>query len=170
MQLGHKSHSLAGQLYAACQGVSAYAQAPIRPHDGFEDACAELRTNVKVHMDCNPRNAGLFHQTEEHFDNKDVDNGQYFVDRRYGGKLGYVQGGLQPRGDQRSFNVGLRGGSGRSNDHWKICFVCKKAGCWSTRHKPSDRQGRINSWQPYMAENDLPADNDTLNMLRREPE
>ncbi|SZF05084.1 unnamed protein product [Blumeria hordei] len=39
---GHKSHSLTGQLYAACQGVSAYAQALIRPHDGFEDACAEL--------------------------------------------------------------------------------------------------------------------------------
>ncbi|CAD6498650.1 BgTH12-04311 [Blumeria graminis f. sp. triticale] len=161
----HKSHSLAGKLYAVCQGESACAQALIRPHDRFEDACAELRSTVKVHMDCTPLNAGLFHQTEEHFDNEEVDNGQYFVDRRYGGKLGYVQRGLHARNGRSSFKGGLRGGSDSNNDHRKICFVCKKAGCWSTRHEPSDSQGRINSWRMYMAENDLPADNDTLAMF-----
>ncbi|CCU80363.1 hypothetical protein BGHDH14_bgh05404 [Blumeria hordei DH14] len=102
---GHKSHSLAGQLFAARQGVSACAQALIRPHNRFEDACAELRSTVKLHMGCTPRNVGLFQQTEEHFDNEEVDNGQYFIDRRYGGKLGYVQGGLQARGGRSSFKV-----------------------------------------------------------------
>ncbi|CAD6498842.1 BgTH12-04500 [Blumeria graminis f. sp. triticale] len=116
-------------------------------------------------MDCTLRNAGLFHQTEEQFNNEEVDNGQYFVDRRYGEKLGYVRGGLHARGGRSSFKGGLQGGSGSNNDRRKICFVCKKVGCWTTRHKPSDRQGRINSWRTYMAENDLPADNDTLGMF-----
>ncbi|SZF00191.1 unnamed protein product [Blumeria hordei] len=125
----HKSHSLTGQFFAACQGVSACAQAQIRPHNRYKDACAELRSTVKVHIDCTTQNSGLFHQTEEHFDNKEVDNGQYFVDHRYGGKLGYVQGGLQSSGGRGSFKGGLRGGSSSNDDRQNIYFVCKKAGC-----------------------------------------
>ncbi|KAI0995261.1 hypothetical protein K3495_g12921, partial [Podosphaera aphanis] len=131
---------LAGQLYAACQGVSACSQALIRPHDGFEDACAELRSTVKIHMDCAPRNTGQFHQEAEYDNDEKDNNGQYFVDRK-------------------------QGGFGSNNDRQKICFVCKRAGCWSTRHTPSEHQGRIKSWRTYMVENELPNDNDTLGMF-----
>ncbi|CAD6503548.1 BgTH12-03209, partial [Blumeria graminis f. sp. triticale] len=47
------------------------------------------------------------------------------------------RGGLQARAGRSSFKGGLRGGSGSNNDRRKIYFVCKKAGCWSIRHKPS---------------------------------
>ncbi|KAI0993665.1 hypothetical protein K3495_g14518 [Podosphaera aphanis] len=159
---GHKSHSLAGQLYAACQGVSACSQALIRPHDGFEDACAELRSTVKIHMDCAPRNTGQFHQETEYDNDEKDNNGQYFVDRKYGERGGHKRGGFQGRGGRGSFRGG---GFGSNNDRQKICFVCKRAGCWSTRHTPSERQGRIKSWRTYMVENELPNDNDTLSMF-----
>ncbi|CAD6498796.1 BgTH12-04456 [Blumeria graminis f. sp. triticale] len=94
----HKSHSLAGQLYAACQGVSACAQALIRPHDGFENACAELQSTVKIHMDCAPRNTEQFHQEAEYDNDKEDNNGQLFVDRRYRERGGHNRGRLQGRG------------------------------------------------------------------------
>ncbi|CAD6505930.1 BgTH12-06862 [Blumeria graminis f. sp. triticale] len=117
-------------------------------------------------MDCAPRNTEQFHQEVEYNNDEEDNNGQYFVNRRYRERGGHNRGRFQGRGGRGSFRGGgFHGGFGSNNDRQKICFVCKKAGCWSTRHTPSERQGRIKNWLTHMAENELPNDNNTLGIF-----
>ena len=103
----------------ACRGVPELEYALFNAPTGTEKLFADLRSSIETHL---ARGTG---------------NSQFFLDRRY-------HGGDRRRPPFRGYN-GRRGGGGHGGGYGgerqgrKRCFICKKEGCWSTKHTREER-------------------------------
>jgi hypothetical protein len=82
---------------------------------------------------------------QQHFHTNDVQNDEaYWTDRTYRGSGNYRGRGSNSRGNsyRGSSRTGFRGGYGGSHEgsRDKKCYICKKPGCWSTKHTPDERR------------------------------
>ena len=135
----------------ACRGVPELKFALFKPAQKCEALFADLRSSIETYHD-----QGTQQMLTDEFRGGDD---QYYVDRRYnnGGGRGGYRSGFGQRSGGGGFRGGTRGGghsggyTGRgrfSRDGYKgggynrkkVCYVCKKEGCWSSNHTTEERE------------------------------
>jgi hypothetical protein len=126
----------------ACRGVPELELALFKPAPRCEEMFSDLRSSIE---------SALHRGTQQLLANGHSIDDQYYLDRRYnnsGGGRGSYRGGFRgfqrgsfrgsPRGSYRGSNRGQNTG-GNSNRR-KICYVCKKEGCWSKNHTKEEQE------------------------------
>jgi hypothetical protein len=110
--------NLRDRVISACRDVGECKLALWKPAITYEGLCADIRNALTMEI---APNVTLMTEPDETL----YTNRRFFNNRQSSS-----QGRYQKRG-----NVGSnQRGSG------KICFVCKKPGCWSTNHSKEERQ------------------------------
>jgi len=137
-------YNLRDQLVSACQGVPACKMVLLKPSATFESVASDLRNAIGIEMRCQDPAPRQYHITNGNgYDEEDTSE-QYWVDRRYEGR-----GGYRGRGSNRG---GYKGGNHSNSSRDKRCFVCGKAGCWSTKHPAQERKQRQDRWRRFARE------------------
>jgi len=115
------------KLITACELVPACDMACKKPADTLPGLINDLRASVAT----------------EDRKLKDKEPETYYTDRRYRD---------QRYRDQRRDRDHGRQNRPRDHNDKKVCFICKKAGCWSTKHSKEERRRHI---RQYMVELEL---------------
>ncbi|KAK6211233.1 hypothetical protein QIS74_10497 [Colletotrichum tabaci] len=125
--------SLRLQVLNACRGVKACELALFSPAPTYEGVCGQLRSAIGTSMaiDASPH-----HFTSDMPPADGVAEGQYFTDRKFNGNGKDARFG-RPRS---SFRGGKMGNRSSLPTAMKKCYVCKKQGCWSTKHTAEERR------------------------------
>lgn len=131
----------------ACRGVPELKWALFNLSKRCEELFSDLRSSIETFLD-QPTNQYTIEYQADANDQED----QYYLDRRYKEMRfkgrGHNRGGF--RGDLRGHN--WRGNSNNSRDkrnNWsKKYFICRKEGCWSSKHSEEERQ---NARAQYLA-------------------
>ena len=154
-EFGHEK-ILKASMIEACQGIESMKMAVFshnkNPNSGVEELFSDLRAAIQTEMRSNPAEHMA---TEAQYMATGADINM--VDRRYhrnggGGRGGYNRGygeGSYNRGygEGSNFRGNPRGRSGGFRNKWqKRCFVCRKTGCWSTKHTPEERKRARNQY------------------------
>ncbi|KAI0997705.1 hypothetical protein K3495_g10485 [Podosphaera aphanis] len=143
-------HTLRDQIINACQGIKACNLALYKPANKFEGICSELRSSIATYE----RSKGQ-HST---FVSKNYDHDHHWTDRTYGGR-GIPQHysnnhkSQEPRITEGSFSNDHK--EFRKPNHQKKCFICRKIGCWSTKHTSQDRRRAYDKFCQYSEEGNL---------------
>ncbi|OBR02159.1 Aurora kinase 2 splicing [Colletotrichum higginsianum IMI 349063] len=125
--------SLRLQVLNACRGVKACEMALFSPAPTYEGVCGQLRSAIGTSMaiDASPH-----HFTSDMPPADRAAEGQYLTDRKFNGNGRDARFG-RPRS---SFHGGKMGNRGSLPTATKKCYVCKKQGCWSTKHTAEERR------------------------------
>lgn len=134
----------------ACRGVPELEMALFKPAQLCEELFSDLRSAVETR---------LTRTTAIHV--MDDESDQYYVDRRYNGQH-RGRGGRPSQNLNRGNRGYRRGGNGRANygngrgGHYdnrrgrrpwkKICYICRKPGCWSTKHPVEEQRTAKRNW------------------------
>ncbi|KAK1989616.1 hypothetical protein LX36DRAFT_545703, partial [Colletotrichum falcatum] len=122
-----KDEDFCDTLIACCQDVPECGMALLNPPETFNDLCAQLRSNMRTSMLYEGQKTHFFTTSQTNTDD------QYWVDRKYNG-----QNSRRPpqRGRGRSYRDYPQR---KVNSTAKKCFVCRKIGCWSTKHTKEEQ-------------------------------
>jgi hypothetical protein len=163
-----RDSTLRDQVISACRGVPECSLALFQPGKTYEAVCAQLQAAVGTAMR-NQENqqqfaAGTVGQrlqqqfTVDH-DQNDQNNEAYWTDRTYGGQGNYRGRSYQGNSRGNSYKggsggrTGFRGGLGsrgsRDGSRDKRCYICKKPGCWSTKHTPEKRRRAYDTFKQH---------------------
>ena len=119
--------ALRDQLLSACQGIKECELALYKPANTFEKLCDELRSAIGTAQRMTRTSSQFIGELEEQEE-------QFWTDRTYGRNK-----------DKHPSRPKFRKPSHRPASHpnefrSKRCFICKKMGCWSTKHTPEERK------------------------------
>jgi hypothetical protein len=148
-------YNLRDQVINGCRGVPECSLALYKPAPTYEGVCADLRSAVGTAI--RTQESSQFNTEVDHNHEDEHDQGEtYYTDRSYSGRdRGYGRGYNQRgrgfrgggyRGGYRDSGGGNSRGGYRGNGGYqgglrqKKCHVCKKPGCWSTKHSAEERQ------------------------------
>lgn len=123
-----KDAQLRNRLLQAIEGVAECEGALLNPPVTYEGLCNKVRTAIGTRLRSRPISTNR-QFVQDHDDPND--NHAHFTDRRYGGTGSY-------RGRGRGGGFKSIGGDRAKGP--KKCWVCKKEGCWSTKHTPEERK------------------------------
>jgi hypothetical protein len=135
-------HTLRDQVLNACRGVPECNLALFKPAPTFEGLCADLRAAIATAT--RTRETAAFYQQEI----SQLEYDQHFTDRTFGGQAkryppkpvtAPVRSNFSRPAQQLSFAPRSQY-SNRSNSTIQKCYVCKKPGCWSTKHTDQERK------------------------------
>jgi hypothetical protein len=115
----HDDKILCDKLINACRTTEACKFACYKAGNTLVGIISDLQASITTHEQTKHPN------TIFTFD-KNPEPDAYFVDRRYKGPS------RPPRSSQKKYH--------QPRDQSKKCLVCKKYGCWSTNHTPTERQ------------------------------
>ena len=118
------------KIYRAVRMVPECNLATFKPTITFQAACEDIRNAISIRSQTGVPQA--FVQDEDSDD--DGQHGSFYTDRRFHG---------QKKRWERPTRGGQRGGKLKPGQRQKICFVCKKVGCWSTNHTEEERRQSI---------------------------
>jgi hypothetical protein len=135
-----KDQQLRDRAYSAVLGVPECDMALQIAPPTWQGLCNALRTSIATAI-----RSGKSQEQFTQYDDPDPD--QYLVDRSYAGRGGYRgrgRGGFKEshRGGGYREGNGFYGRStySRVNSRSKRCYVCKKEGCWSTKHTEDEKR------------------------------
>ncbi|OXV09105.1 hypothetical protein Egran_03132, partial [Elaphomyces granulatus] len=112
--------SLRDKIINACNEVEACVYACLKPAPTLEGVCSDLRSSIIAYK--------RIHESKP-------SNQAFYTDRKY--RTG-------PRPQNRSDRQNNRYQGKSSNNFKKRCLVCKKEGCWSTKHPEKERKEAMN--------------------------
>ncbi|KAI0991738.1 hypothetical protein K3495_g16449, partial [Podosphaera aphanis] len=136
-------HTLRDQVINACQGIKACNLALYKPANTFEGVCSELRSSIATYERSKSQHSSFASEN---------DHDHHWTDRTYVGRginqrqnnSHKLQESKTSRGsfpsDRRDF---------RKVNQQKRCFVCRKIGCWSTKHTSQDRRKAYEKFCQY---------------------
>ena len=144
---------LRSQIIHACQRSPELAAALNKPAADPEEMMADLRATLAQYTAMNSQFVA------------DADD-QYYLDRRYNNNhdrsrgRDNIRGGSFDRGGRGSFR---RNNFGQRDKPWrKRCYICRKEGCWSTKHTDEEKR-RMRS--QYLSQCDVVGTAPTYNNL-----
>ena len=121
---------LISAVHRACRTVPQLQHALFEPATRFEDLASKLRASVGTHEVM--KGASQYMANEDSSDDSSDDINAFYVDRKYhrndrGGKYHQKQ---------------------RTDRQWnRKCWICKKEGCWSTKHPERERKEAKAQWK-----------------------
>src|SRR5712664_3241476 len=106
--------------------------ATFKPTITFQAACEDIRNAISIRSQTGVPQAFV----QDEYSDDDNQHGSFYTDtdRRFHG---------QKKRWERPTRGGQRGGKLKPGQRQKICFVCKKVGCWSTNHTEGERRQSI---------------------------
>lgn len=118
---------LQNKIITACQAHPACTIGCSIPASSSVALINNLRQSISNHLAINSSSDQNQFNTnsENNLDIDDNDNNQYFIDRKY---------------HSNQQNKSFKGPHQKRNGHFKKCFVCKRQGCWSTRHSDAEKE------------------------------
>ena len=124
------------KLITACEDISACAFACKKPADSLSGLINDLRSSIASH--------------DRRITKQPADEA-LFTDRTYRGQNRYGHRSRDQHSQLRvnsrpSFNTNVRVDKARDTERRKQCFVCKKEGCWSTRHTSQERRQTVRQY------------------------
>ena len=125
------------KLITACERVPACKFACIKPSDSLRGLINELYGAAGRWDRLHPKDGSSNGSSNEIL----------FTDRRLRGENRYERVKYQPnqpRGHERRYQGRNQGGGDTRNQ--KRCFVCKKIGCWSTKHPEDERKRALRQY------------------------
>ena len=134
--------TLRDKIVTACMGVAECNNALMNPANDYESLCAQLRSSISITAKVQNAQQFYTYQGDDNDDKYEQSLPYYehnWVDRTYN-----KRGGFRGRGRQSSrpwsstkYQSSL---SSLGSRYQKKCYVCKRPGCWSTKHTPEERQ------------------------------
>jgi hypothetical protein len=112
--------SLRDKIINACNEVEACVYACLKPSPTLEGVCSDLRSSIIAYK--------RIHESKP-------SNQAFYTDRKY--RTG-------PRPQNRFDRQNNRHQGKSSNNFKKRCLMCKKEGCWSTKHPEKERKEAMN--------------------------
>jgi len=120
----HTEGTLRDRIINACRDVPECQFACYKPSSSLEGFCADLRMSITTMT--RGKGESTTYLTDD----------QLYTDRQYHGGSRFQQ---NRRGRPPSRNTSYGQGSRQQDNRAKRCFVCKKEGCWSTKHSKEER-------------------------------
>jgi hypothetical protein len=118
------------KIYRAVRMVPECNLATFKPTITFQAACEDIRNAISIRSQTRVPQAFV----QDEYSDDDGQHGSFYTDRRFHG---------QKKRWERPTRGGQRGGKLKPGQRQKICFVCKKVGCWSTNHTEEERRQSI---------------------------
>ena len=126
--------ALRDQLLSACQGVKECEMAIFKPALTYEKLCDDLKSAIGTAQ-------RMIRTSSQYMEEPEEPSEQYWTDRTYGrNKVKY-----QNRKPMRTRRP--RFGGKPERDRSKRCFICKKTGCWSTKHTLEERKKEYDNFR-----------------------
>ncbi|RKF53289.1 putative glycosyl [Golovinomyces cichoracearum] len=112
----------------AARDIRKYSRACFKPANTVEALCADIRASI-VTEERIKQGLSTFHSHTNSLHDSNIGQ-QLYIDRQYGeNRISRPPGNLN------------------RNQRPKVCFVCKKNGCWSSKHTKEERTRTYNAFQ-----------------------
>ena len=121
---------LRNKVYSACRGIPECSLALFKRVGSFQAACDDLLNSISIRSEENSANGVYTFDVDDATHDSTCDgckNNIFYADRQFRGeRTRYGDCGKTPKD--------------KSVPSKKLCFVCKKEDCWSSKHTPEERK------------------------------
>ncbi|TQS36268.1 hypothetical protein Golomagni_03287 [Golovinomyces magnicellulatus] len=127
----------------ACRDLKECSYACFRSSSTLESFCADIRASIGTAT-------RIAAKQKSSYMSQDVQNPVFYTDRRY-------HGGHRHQQSNKPFSS--YGNKNCVNGYVKRCFVCKKSGCWSSKHCEQERSKAGKDFRSRMRDRGTPFSN-----------